>query len=81
MHSLMASIAFKGVWGEKFKGDSHGEAKYALLKDLDLKIYEIKSAIDSGMLAKDQFDNYIDALNALYAARDAVESMWMIFNG
>ena len=81
MRELVSLFTSKWVWGEKFKNDPHGEAKCVLINEIEQKIYEVKALLDSDESIVGNRGDYVDALNALYAARDAVESMWLMFNG
>jgi hypothetical protein len=81
MHPLLSAITHRGVVGEALKKDSYGDTKRELISKIDRHIRELQLVIDSGGIASSEKAIHFQALDVLYAAREAVESMSSILTG
>ena len=81
MHPFLSLIPTKGPVGDKLKEDLYGDFRREYIDKIEMNIRELQLLIDSNQLASSEMAIHFQALDALYAAREAVESISSMLSG
>lgn len=81
MHPFLSLIPTRGPVGDKLKEDFYGDFKREYTDKIEANIRALQLLVDSDRLESSEKAIYFQALDALYSARDAVESISSMLSG